>query len=146
MNAAQAPIDAADNLEPSPQRNLEMGGGFHWPALEQVVRPHPDGVALSKRRRQDLGVIVDLREEHGLVQELHAMSAQVPNIALRFHGDLADVVEMRYDHRRLSGITNPPEHSRQSGIFEALGSEGDRFRTETDRIQVRDRQQMIEDL
>src|SRR5262249_2267261 len=50
LNPAQVPVDAADNLDPSPQRNLEMGGGLHWPALEQVVGPHPDGVALGKRR------------------------------------------------------------------------------------------------
>ena len=56
------------------------------------------------------------------------------------------MIEMRHDHRRLSGIVNPPEHGGQSGLFEALGRKGDRFRTETDRIQMRDRQQMIKDL
>src|SRR5262249_60780165 len=87
-----------------------------------------------------------LGKEYGLVQELHTMCAQVANIALRFRGDLADVIEMRHDHRRLSGIVNPPEHGGQSGGFEAPGREGDRFRTEAERVQMRDRERLIKDL
>src|SRR5262245_3257359 len=146
LDPAQALTDAAGDLDSSPQRNLKMGGGLNRSSLEQVVGTDADLVALGERCREYVGIVVHLGEKHRLIEKLHARATHVANAALRFFGNLADMIEMCHNHRGLSGIENAFEQSGKRRVLEAFGRKGNGLRAETQRTQVWNRQQVIENL
>lgn len=131
LDPAETLVDAAGNLNSAAQRNLKMRCAFHRPTLKEIIGADTHLVTLGEGRRQGLGIIIDFREKHGLVEELYAPCAQAANVALCVDGDFTDVVEMCDDHCGFTRFMDTLEQSRQSGILEPLRLIGDHFCAES---------------
>src|SRR3569833_3250429 len=79
LNSAQPLIDPPDNFDPATQRHLEVRCGLDGPPLKYIVRADANLVTFRERRRQDVGVVVDVVERRRLVEKLNFGGAHKAN-------------------------------------------------------------------
>src|SRR6266852_5347578 len=72
--------------------------------------------SLGECGSEDFGVVVNFREQHRLIWELHASIAKFPAILDRLFTDLADMIEMGYYDGSLAGREDSLEQSGQLRI------------------------------
>src|SRR5215813_309396 len=79
LNAAEALIDALNDLNAAPQRDLKMRCSLHGSALEEVVRANANLVTFRKSGCHNIWIVVDLGKQHSLIEELYALRAHPAN-------------------------------------------------------------------
>src|SRR5690242_14320792 len=70
LNTPETLVDSLDEIHAALQGNLKMRGALYRPALKEIIGVDTNLVAPGKGGGQDLWIVVDLREEHCLIQEL----------------------------------------------------------------------------
>src|SRR5215831_2122424 len=97
------------DFEPAAQRNLKMRGAFYRPTLEKVIGPNANVMAPLECRRENFRIVVDIGEQHRLIEELHTMRAQMLDVAFGLVRHFADVVEVRHNDGSLARLADAME-------------------------------------
>lgn len=140
LDAAQTPVDIVDDFHTSVQRHLEMQSAFDGSCLKEVVGPDTEYVEPAKCCGENGGIIIHIFQQYGLIEELDAEAAKLPDDKLGFFRHLADVIDMRDNYRCLFRHLDSSEQVGQTFVAESRRVVNYPSRAKTDGGQMLDRQ------
>ena len=106
------PAQALDDLDALGHRGAEVAGAMHQVALVQVIRAHPDAHQVLHQLALDVDIIVDTRQQDGLVAERDAGPGQFITGFGQLFGDLVRMVDVDIHPERVEFLQHIAQFSR----------------------------------